>query len=65
MPGSGIRAGNVREILACTGAREVHASARERLSVNPDAKSLAFGFQTAVAMETSEAAVRALRDALS
>ena len=65
MPGSGIRASNVREILACTGAREVHASGREKLSIAPDAKSLAFGFQTGTAMETNEAAVRALRDALS
>lgn len=65
MPGSGIRAGNVREILACTGAREVHASGREHLAVSPDAKSLAFGFQTAKAMETDEIAVRKLRDALA
>ena len=65
MPGSGIRAGNVREILARTGAREVHASGREALAVGPDAGSLAFGFQTAAAMETGEAAVRALRDALA
>jgi copper homeostasis protein len=65
MPGSGIRAGNVREILACTGAREVHASAREHLAVAPDARSLAFGFQTAKAMETDETAVRKLREALA
>lgn len=65
MPGSGIRAGNVREVLACTGAREVHASGREKLHLSPDAKSLAFGFQAATAMETDEAAVRALRDALA
>lgn len=65
MPGSGIRAGNVREILARTGACEVHASGRESLAVAPDAKSLAFGFQTANAMETDEAAVRKLRDALA
>jgi copper homeostasis protein len=64
MPGSGIRAGNVREIVAQTGAREVHASGREPLTVSPDPKSLAFGFQTASAMETAESAVRALRDAL-
>ena len=65
MPGSGIRAGNVREILARTGAREVHASGREALAVAPDAKSLAFGFQTASAMETDETAVRKLREALA
>jgi copper homeostasis protein len=65
MPGSGIRAGNVREILACTGAREVHASGREPHAIAPDAKSLAFGFQTQKAMETDEAAVRKLRDALA
>lgn len=65
MPGSGIRAGNVREIMARTGAREVHASGRETLAAAPDAKSLAFGFQAANAMETDETAVRKLRDALA
>lgn len=65
MPGSGIRAGNVREIVARTGAQEVHASGRETLAVAPDAKSLAFGFQTASAMETDETAVRKLREALA
>ena len=65
MPGSGIRAGNVREIVARTGAQEVHASGREILAVAPDAKSLAFGFQSAAAMETDEAAVRKLREALA
>jgi copper homeostasis protein len=65
MPGSGIRAGNVREILARTGAREVHASGREALAVTPDAKSLAFGFQSATAMETDEGAVRKLKEALA
>jgi len=65
MPGSGIRAGNVRDILARTGAHEVHASGREKLAVTPDEKSLAFGFQTASAMETDEDAVRKLREALA
>jgi len=65
MPGSGIRAGNVREILARTGAHEVHASGREKLAVTPDEKSLAFGFQTAMAMETDEEAVRKLKEALA
>jgi len=65
MPGSGIRAGNVREILARTGAREVHASGREALAVTPDAKSVAFGFQTETAMETDEGAVRKLKEALA
>jgi copper homeostasis protein len=65
MPGSGVRAGNVREILARTGAREVHASGREPLTRPTDATSLTFGFQSANAMETDEIAVRALRDALA
>lgn len=65
MPGSGIRAGNLLEILACTGAREVHASGREPHEVAPDSKSLTFGFQTAKAMETDEAAVRKMRDLLA
>lgn len=65
MPGSGIRAGNVLEILAATGAREVHASGREPLAEKPDAKSLSFGFQTANALETDEAAVRQMRDLLA
>jgi hypothetical protein len=43
----------------------VHASGRETLPEAPDAKSLAFGFQTAGAMETDETAVRKLRDALA
>jgi copper homeostasis protein len=65
MPGSGIRAGNVRDILHRTGAHEVHASGREKRAVEPDAKSLAFGFQTALVMETEEGAVRKLREALA
>jgi copper homeostasis protein len=65
MPGSGIRAGNVLEILSRTGAREVHASGREPLAQAADAKSLSFGFQTANALETDEAAVRKMRDLLA
>jgi copper homeostasis protein len=65
MPGSGIRAGNVLEILARTGAREIHASGREPLPAAPDAKSLAFGFATTHALETDQAAVRAMRDLLA
>jgi len=65
MPGSGIRSGNVLEILARTGAREVHASGREPVAQAPDAKSVAFGFQTATALETDEAAVRKMRDLLA
>jgi len=65
MPGSGIRAGNVLEILQRTGAKEVHASGREPLPQATDAKSLAFGFQTANALETDEAAVRKMRDLLA
>jgi len=65
MPGSGIRAGNVLEILSRTGAREVHASGREPVSVSADARSIAFGFQSATAMETDEAAVREMREVLA
>lgn len=65
MPGSGIRAGNVLEVLAKTGAREVHASGREPLREQPDARCLSFGFQTADALETDEAAVRKMRDVLA
>lgn len=65
MPGSGIRAGNVLEILAKTGAKEVHASGREPLTQQTDAKCLSFGFQTANALETDEAAVRKMRDLLA
>jgi copper homeostasis protein len=65
MPGSGIRAGNVLEILAKTGAKEVHASGREPSSEKPDDKCLSFGFQAADALETDEAAVRKMRDVLA
>jgi len=65
MPGSGIRAGNVLDILARTGAKEVHASGREPVAAETDAQCLSFGFQTATALETDEAAVRRMRDLLA
>ena len=65
MPGSGIRPGNVLEIIARTGAKEVHGSGRGPLAHAPDAKSLAFSFQTADAMETDVVTVRKMRDLLA
>ena len=65
MPGSGIRAGNVLQILSRTGAKEIHASGREPLAQAADAKCLAFGFQSANALETDEVAVRMMRDLLA
>ena len=65
MPGSGIRPTNVLEIIARTGAKEVHGSGRQPLATTPDAKSLAFSFQTANAMETDVVTVRKMRDLLA
>lgn len=63
MPGSGIRAANVRAVIAATGAHEVHASASER-SAAADPQAIVMGFAQGPTRRTSLAEVRALRDAL-
>lgn len=63
MPGSGIRAGNVRRLIDATGATEVHASASED-GDEPDPRALAMGFALGRARRTSLAEVLALRAAL-
>lgn len=63
MPGSGINAANVREIVAATGVGEVHASASEAGAM-PAERPLAMGFALGPKRRTSLAQVRALRQAL-
>lgn len=63
MPGSGVRAANVRQVVAATGAHEVHASASES-GGGADPQAVAMGFALGPARRTSLAEVRALREAL-
>jgi copper homeostasis protein len=63
MPGSGIRASNVEEVLRQTGAREVHSSCRAPVTAT-DGRAVAFGFQLAQDSETSHNVVRHMRDIL-
>lgn len=63
MPGSGIRASNVRSVIDATGAREVHASASEQAG-KADQRALDMGFALGPARRTSQAEVEALRKAL-
>ena len=64
MPGSGVRPDNAAAIITATGAREIHASCRAA-GIAFAAEALAFGFASeAERMETSEAMVAALAEAL-
>jgi copper homeostasis protein len=63
MPGSGIRPGNVADILRQTGSREIHASCSSRIE-STDARAIAFGFQAAVSNKTDLAVVREMRRAI-
>lgn len=63
MAGGGVRPGNVSALVSDTGVHEIHASARE--SVELDQKLRNLGFVTSDRRTTSEAAVRALCQALS
>lgn len=63
MPGSGIRAAKVRQLIAATGVQAVHASASVEGEA-PDPRALAMGFAQGAARRTSLAEVQALREAL-
>ncbi|KKB11932.1 copper homeostasis protein CutC [Devosia geojensis] len=62
MAGSGVRAGNVADLLAAVPLTEVHASCALPIAQNPAA--VAFGFATPTRGITSTAQVRALRERL-
>lgn len=63
MPGSGIRPGNVGEILRATGAREVHGSCSSPAE-SADPRAVAFGFAAAVSGRTDVEIVRQMRRAI-
>ncbi|WP_375194437.1 copper homeostasis protein CutC [Sphingobium sp.] len=63
MPGSGIRAANVRQLIAATDVQAVHASASME-GYAPDPRALTMGFALGAARRTSLAEVQALRAAL-
>jgi copper homeostasis protein len=63
MPGSGVRPGNVGEILQATGAHEVHASCSSPAeSVDP--RAVAFGFEAVTSNRTDAEVVRRMRQAI-
>lgn len=63
MPGSGVRPGNVADILRATGASEVHASCSSRVgSIDP--RAIAFGFEAAMTNRTDADIVRQMREAI-
>ncbi|MDP9807581.1 copper homeostasis protein [Rhizobium tibeticum] len=63
MPGSGVRPGNVADILRATGASEVHASCSSRVdSIDP--RAVAFGFEAATTSRTDADVVRQMRAAI-
>jgi copper homeostasis protein len=63
MPGSGVRPGNVAEILRATGASEVHASCSARVgSIDP--RAVAFGFEAATTNRTDADIVRQMRETI-
>ncbi len=63
MPGAGVKPANVANLLATTGAREVHASAGAPL-VQDDSRVTALGFAGPGLARTDPATVRALRNAI-
>ena len=63
MPGSGVRPGNVAEILRATGTSEVHASCSSRVdSIDP--RAVTFGFEAATTNRTDADVVRQMRAAI-
>ncbi len=65
MAGAGITAGNIAEIARRTGARQLHASAKGVQHSRMRFRNEALHGLSADWMQTQEASVRALRDALS
>ncbi|MDC7742900.1 copper homeostasis protein CutC [Rhizobium binxianense] len=63
MPGSGIRPGNVGEILQATGAREVHGSCSSPVE-SADPRAVAFGFEAKSMNKTDVTVVREMRRAI-
>jgi copper homeostasis protein len=63
MAGAGVTPATVGRLIAHTGVRAVHASARTQLHT-ADAKLVDFGFSQATQMRATAASVRAIRDAL-
>jgi len=64
MPGSGVNADNAANILAATGAHEIHASCRT-VTAQAESRSLELGFSTPKIMHTSSAKIRELHAALN
>jgi copper homeostasis protein len=63
MPGSGVRPGNVSEILRATGASEVHGSCSSPVAT-VDPRAVAFGFEAASANRTDAGVVRLMRQTI-
>lgn len=62
MPGSGVRCGNVAQILRMTGAREVHGSCSSPANIDP--RAVSFGFAAPASNQTDVAVVRQMRQAI-
>jgi copper homeostasis protein len=62
MAGSGVTAATVGALIAASGVRAVHASAREEVAIC-DTRLVQFGFSQSQARRASAATVRALREA--
>ncbi|RDU95123.1 copper homeostasis protein CutC [Trinickia dinghuensis] len=63
LPGAGVTADNVAELIETTGVSEVHASCRTHAGKN-DERLVALGFATDMSRNTSEEQVRALKQAM-
>jgi len=63
MPGSGVTADNAAQILATTGAHEIHASCRTVIA-QADARSIELGFSAPDIKHTSGDTIRQLRVAI-
>jgi copper homeostasis protein len=63
MPGSGVRPGNVGEIIRATGASEVHGSCSRGVA-SLDPRAVAFGFEPPSSNRTDIEVVRQMRQAI-